>query len=230
MEIFRASKGALRRLNSRMLTACAERGEMMRNGCIPPPPPIELVDYPDFFERAWGWDSLLSHDMVTPLLLSKMYLRHYYIRNHQMEANAAGADGLDGDDHGNGMLAALAVSCIKMENSLKHVWECRAESFTIDDDETEVQLVSDNITKRAHEMAQIQGSEFPAAAIVLKCITKEAELMRQCIISGDSIMSFSLSNSLRRCALILMTCKDYVPAAAAMMVHALTLPKVQNNL
>jgi len=63
-----------------------------------------------------------------------------------------------------------------------------------------------------------------------KCITKEAELMRQCIISGDSIMSFSLSNSLRRCALILMTCKDYVPAAAAMMVHALTLPKVQNNL
>ncbi|KAG2594444.1 hypothetical protein PVAP13_5NG646000 [Panicum virgatum] len=41
--------------------------------------------------------------------------------------------------------------------------------------------------------------------------------MRQCIISGDSVMSFSLSNSLRRCALILMTCKDYVPAAAAMM-------------
>ena len=68
------------------------------------------VWYADFFERAWGWDSLLSHDMVTPLLLSKMYLRHYYIRNHQMEANAAGADGLDGDDHGNGMLAALAVS------------------------------------------------------------------------------------------------------------------------
>ena len=63
---------------------------------------------------------------------------------------------------------SFVFKCIKMENSLKHVWECRAESFTIDDDETEVQLVSDNITKRDHEMAQIQGSEFPAAAIALK--------------------------------------------------------------
>ena len=45
-----SSKGALRRLNSRMLTACAERGEMMRrNGCIPPPPQFELVDYPGIF-------------------------------------------------------------------------------------------------------------------------------------------------------------------------------------
>ena len=50
MEIFRASKGALRRLDSRMLTVCAERGEMMRrNGCIPPPPQFELVDYPGIF-------------------------------------------------------------------------------------------------------------------------------------------------------------------------------------
>ena len=70
------------------------------------------VWYAGFFERAWGWDSLLPHNMVTPLFLYKMYLRQCYIRNHQMEAIAAGADdlGLDGDDHGNGMLAALAVS------------------------------------------------------------------------------------------------------------------------
>ena len=70
------------------------------------------VWYADFFERAWGWDSLLAHNMVTPLFLYKMYLRQCYIRNHQMEAIAAGADdlGLDGDDHGNGMLAALAGS------------------------------------------------------------------------------------------------------------------------
>jgi len=58
-----------------------------------------------------------------------------------------------------------------------------------------------------------------------KCITKEAELMCQCIITGDRVVSFAISNAVRRRALILMTCTDYVPATAAMMVHALTLPK-----
>jgi hypothetical protein len=66
--------------------------------------------YAEYFERAWGWDTLLPVDLVTPLWIYNIYLRQYYIRNHQREGNAAGADdlSLDGDDHGNGLLAALA--------------------------------------------------------------------------------------------------------------------------
>ncbi|KAG0519032.1 hypothetical protein BDA96_09G229000 [Sorghum bicolor] len=104
-----------------------------------------------------------------------------------------------------------------MEDNLQLQWKCRAKSFTIDGDENDVSLVSHKITKHTREMAQVSGSEFPTAAIALKCITKEAELMCQCIITGDRVVSFAISNAVRRRALILMTCTDYVPATAAMM-------------
>ena len=77
-------------------------------GALPNAPFV--LDRKPPFERAWGWDSLLPVNLVTSLSIYKIYLRQYYIRNHQREGNAAGADdlSLDGDDHGNGLLAALA--------------------------------------------------------------------------------------------------------------------------
>ena len=62
-----------------------------------------------------------------------------------------------------------------------------------------------------------------------KCITKEAELTCQLLLCRPAPCTFSIatSNDIRLCALSFMTCgeHEYVPAAAAMMVSALSLPK-----
>ncbi|KAF8661171.1 hypothetical protein HU200_057281 [Digitaria exilis] len=85
----------------------------------------------------------------------------------------------------------------------------------------EIKLTSEKITKRAREMISALESEFPAAAISFKCITKEAELMYHWLIPGTATSTslIATSNKIRQCALSFMTYRkhEYVPAAAAMM-------------
>nr|CAB3462217.1 unnamed protein product [Digitaria exilis] len=140
----------------------AERGEAGKeHGYHPTPPPFEILDHPDLFERAWGWDTIYPWDTVHPLSQYKRYLQDYYNHN-QRETNAVGA-GLNGDDHVNG-LAALARS---MEDHLMFLWDRRARDL-ITTDEMELKLTSEKITKRAREMISALESEFPAAAISFK--------------------------------------------------------------
>lgn len=47
------------------------------------------------------------------------------------------------------------------------LWDRRPKAFTIDDEiDMEIPLVSDNITKRAREMAEVPESESPPAAAI----------------------------------------------------------------
>ncbi|CAL4939427.1 unnamed protein product [Urochloa decumbens] len=215
--LFRASE-AKRRKNAReWMEVWAKRGEVAKeHGYSPTPPPIQILDHPDLFERAWGWDTILPYSMVHPLSKYKKYLQDYY--NHNEKETNAGGFGLNGDDHVNG-LAALAHSCTKMEDHLMFLWDRCARDLTTD--EMEIKLTSERITKRAREMINALESDFPAAAISFKCITKEAELMYQWLISGNATdtSSIAISNEIRQCALSFMTYRkhEYIPAAAAMM-------------
>ncbi|XP_062225186.1 uncharacterized protein LOC133923902 isoform X2 [Phragmites australis] len=199
------------------MTMWAKRCEYAKKRGSPNPPPLEMFDYPDLFERAWGWDMILPHDSVNPWSRYKEYLREYYIHN-QKEANAAGDLNFNADDNGNG-LAALAHSCIKMEEHLLFLWDQCAGEFPTDGDR--IRRMSDKITKHAREMINVLEFEFPAAAVALKCIAKEAELMCDWLIFGTctSIVFIRMSNEIRRFALSFMIYKgpEYVVAAAAMM-------------
>ncbi|KAG2592248.1 hypothetical protein PVAP13_5NG535200 [Panicum virgatum] len=193
----------------------AENGEYYKKrGKDPIPPPMEILDHPDLFERAWGWDNIYPWDLVHPLAKYKRYLQDYY-KHNQSEANTAG---LNGDDRGND-LEALAHSCIKMENYLMFLLDLCTGITT--DDKMEIRQTSEKISKLACQMANVLESEFPAAAVSLKCITKEAQLMCQLLTCQPAPCTFSIatSNDIRSCALSFMTYREheYVPAAAAMM-------------
>ncbi|CAO2183479.1 unnamed protein product [Urochloa humidicola] len=214
--ILKANAARMRKTARERMTVWAERGELDRkHGYTKSQPPFEILGHPDLFERAWGWDTILPYHSSYPLTLYKKYLLDYY------RHNAAASDtNLHGDHNGSG-LASLAGSCIKMEGRLMYMWESRHKEFFPSDD-IEVRLLSDKITKCVHQMTNEMESEFPAAAVALKCITKEAELMVECLISGSSVPAtyIFLSNMIRQCALSFMASKDpeYVaPAAAAMM-------------
>ncbi|KAG2601270.1 hypothetical protein PVAP13_5KG578814 [Panicum virgatum] len=135
----------------------AKRGEAAKKcGVNPIPPPMGILDHPDLFERAWGWDKIYPWDLVHPLAQYKRYLQDYY-KHNQSEADTTA--GLNGDDREND-LAALAHSM-------------------------EIRVTSEKISKRAREMANVlESDQFPAAAVSLKCITKEAELTCQLLLVG----------------------------------------------
>ncbi|CAD6221386.1 unnamed protein product [Miscanthus lutarioriparius] len=70
----------------------------------------------------------------------------------------------------------------------------------------EIPLVSGNVTKRAREMARILGSEFPAAAIALKGIMKEAESAIG-LLRGDQEKNnakIACTDRVRHCTLLIM--------------------------
>lgn len=197
----------------------AKRGEAAKKcGVNPIPPPMGILDHPDLFERAWGWDKIYPWDLVHPLAQYKRYLQDYY-KHNQSEADTTA--GLNGDDRGND-LAALAHSCTKMEGHLLFLLDLCTESITTDD-KMEIRVTSEKISKRAREMANVlESDQFPAAAVSLKCITKEAELTCQLLLCRPAPCTFSIatSNDIRLCALSFMTYgeHEYVPAAAAAMM------------
>ncbi|GJM90149.1 hypothetical protein PR202_ga06403 [Eleusine coracana subsp. coracana] len=184
-------------------------------------PPMEMLDYPDHhFQRAWGWNTILPRqDNTAPWSRYKGYLKEYYRRNQQ--------DG-DADDSGNG-LSALADKCIKMEGTLLFLWDRYSREFSSDGDK--IKRVSHMITKGAYEMTDALKVEYPAAAIALKaivkcclkCITAEAELICECLLSKTrSIFWIRLSNEIRQCASSFMfyTGPERDVAMAAMMNKA----------
>ncbi|WVZ71854.1 hypothetical protein U9M48_020386 [Paspalum notatum var. saurae] len=184
-----------------------------RKHSAPLPPPIEMLNFPDLFERAWGWDMILPRDISNPWSRYKEYLSAYYYHNLK-EANAAG----DADDNGDD-LASLAHSCIEMEKHLLFLWKKFAMVFPTDD--RKVRRVSNKVTKCAQEIVNALKVELPAASVALKCITKEAELMCGWLISKaiSPISHVRTSNEIRKCALSLMVCKgpEYRIAMATMM-------------
>uniref|UniRef100_A0A0D9W9I2 Uncharacterized protein n=1 Tax=Leersia perrieri TaxID=77586 RepID=A0A0D9W9I2_9ORYZ len=197
------------------MAPCVKRGEMDRSrGHLPDPPPFEIVDHPDLFERAWGWDTILPYEGTVDFSRYKRYLVDYYNYNQQKDENAG-----SGDDHG---LAALAHKCAEIEGHLMfllehHAPQVFAERAAIANN---ARLISDKITKRIPQMTNMLESEFPAVTVALKCITKEAELMCGLLIRPTILPDYIiLCNYIRRWAFIFMTYKEpgYVPAAAAMM-------------
>ncbi|CAN6286429.1 unnamed protein product [Urochloa humidicola] len=177
-------------------------------------PPLEMLEHPDLFERAWGWDMILPCDSTTPWPQFKKYLLAYYHHN-QKEADVVGG----ADDEGNG-LASLAHSCIKMEKHLSSLWNKYATMWPTDD--LEMKQVIEKVTSRAQEMVDARKAEFPVAAIALKCITEEAELMCGWLRAENTspIYYIHMGNEIRECALSLMVSKgpEYVLDMAAMMV------------
>ncbi|CAN6297326.1 unnamed protein product [Urochloa humidicola] len=211
----KAHAAELRRTARERMTSLADDCEYARKhkhaSLIPPP--IEMLDHPDLFERAWGWDMILPHNHTTPWSQFKKYLLAYYHHN-QKEANAVGG----ADDEGNG-LASLARSCIEMEKHLLLLWNKYATIYPTDD--LEMKQMIEKVINRAQEMLNARKSEFPAAAIALKCITEEAELMCGWLRAKNTspIYYIGISNEIRECALSLMVCKgpEHVLAMAAMM-------------
>ncbi|WVZ66047.1 hypothetical protein U9M48_015323 [Paspalum notatum var. saurae] len=170
----------------------------------------------DLLGRAWGWDSLIPYFSVDYWAQYKAYLHLYYTRNHPKVSNAGGDSNLNGDDE-NG-LGALAASCIKREEELMLMIKRRPKLFNADD---EISL-SNKITRCAHEMSGMKCSEFPAAAVALKCIEKEADLMCELVIYGCTTSDVMLCGKIRKHALSFMTYKgpEHVAASATMMATA----------
>ncbi|XP_052160968.1 uncharacterized protein LOC127778411 isoform X2 [Oryza glaberrima] len=203
-----------RRTSRERMLVFAERGEAYKkHGAHPMLPPFEITHLPDLLERAWGWDRILPYypgSRSWPQY--KAYLHEYYRRN--------------GDDDND--LAALADLCIKGENELMYLLNRRPQIFKAD----EITL-SKKITNCAYQMVSMECSEFPAATVALKCITKEADLMCQSVVSGAATTSSMVtSNSIRRCALRFMTYKgpEHVPATATMMAIMKESELLRNNL
>ncbi|XP_052154251.1 uncharacterized protein LOC127772270 [Oryza glaberrima] len=156
----------------RLMPAVTLAESCKRFGYHPPAPPFEIINHPDLFERAWGWDTILPFSVARTFSRYKEYLVDYYNRN-QKKPNAAAAADLTGDDDS---LTALANKCAEMEGHLMFLFKFRAGVFA-ENVEIKINRTSDKITKRARETTNALESEFPAAAVAFKCITKEAELM-----------------------------------------------------
>uniref|UniRef100_A0A0E0PE36 Uncharacterized protein n=1 Tax=Oryza rufipogon TaxID=4529 RepID=A0A0E0PE36_ORYRU len=206
-----------RATRARLMPAVTLAESCKKFGYHPPAPPFEIINHPDLFERAWGWDTILPFSVARTFSRYKEYLVDYYNRN-QKKPNAAAAADLTGDDDS---LTALANKCAEMEGHLMFLLKCRAGVFT-ENVEIKISRTSDRITKRARETTtNALESEFPAAAVAFKCITKEAELMCAMLIHAaeDHPYWFVLCNKVRLYALRFMAYKEpeYILAAAAMM-------------
>ncbi|CAN6308812.1 unnamed protein product [Urochloa humidicola] len=108
--ILKANAAEMRRTARERMTYLANRCECARKYTSLKPPPLDMLGYPDLFERAWGWDMilLLLRDPTDPWSQYKEYLLAYYDHNLN-EINAVGG----ADDEGNGLLGSflLATFC-----------------------------------------------------------------------------------------------------------------------
>lgn len=151
-----------------MLTGFAVNGEECRKlGCRPEQPPLRIVNYPELFERAWGWDLILPYFPVQPWCLYMTYLQEYYKRNspevlaHQLEANAATGPDHNGDD-GND-LTTLFNSCIILEDQLLNMLSCSDKKHNVD----EISL-KDQLTNSAHQTTIVEYAGFTTTSVALK--------------------------------------------------------------
>ncbi|KAL6591518.1 hypothetical protein ACP70R_050021 [Stipagrostis hirtigluma subsp. patula] len=201
------------------LIILAEKGEKFRRrGCHPIPPPLEMATYPDLWERAWGWDTILPYQTGHCWPIFKEYLHEFYRRNNPgMEANASGIL------NGNG-LATLADLCMKMEVELVSLLKNREVDLTpllnSYDEEFDRDYISlsNKVSSCVHQMINVDCCEFPIATFALKvCVMADlmCELMRDTKLTIDLIVS----NGIRKRALSFMTYKgpECVAAAATMM-------------
>uniref|UniRef100_A0A0D3G0D4 Uncharacterized protein n=1 Tax=Oryza barthii TaxID=65489 RepID=A0A0D3G0D4_9ORYZ len=148
-------------------------------GHHPPAPPFEIINHPGRSSSSFVRQSFREsmgmgyHTAVQCVACTfsryKEYLVDYYNRN-QKKPNAA-AD-LTGDDDS---LTALANKCAEMEGHLMFLFKFRAGVFA-ENVEIKINRTSDKITKRARETTNALESEFPAAAVAFKGITREANL------------------------------------------------------
>ncbi|CAL4894881.1 unnamed protein product [Urochloa decumbens] len=199
-----------RRTARERMLSFAELGEADRKrGHLPALPPLEILNFTDLLGRAWGWDSLMPCSSLHYWLQYKKYLHDYYDHNISKVNDDLN---LNGDD-GNG-LAALADSCIMMEHELESMMMRRPKVSN----DRELSL-SCKITRCAHEISKMKCSDFPAAAVALKCITKEADLMCQLLVCGCTASALIFCGRIREHALSFMTLKgpEHVAAAATMM-------------
>ncbi|KAL6635373.1 hypothetical protein ACP70R_028044 [Stipagrostis hirtigluma subsp. patula] len=206
------------------LIILAEKGEKLRKrGCHPIPPPLEMATYPDLWERAWGWDTILPYQTGHCWPIFKEYLQEFYRRNIPgMEANASGIL------NGNG-LATLADLCMKMEVELVSLLKNREVDLTpllnSYDEEFDRDYISlsNKVSSCVHQMINVDCCEFPIATFALK----EADLM--CELMRDTKLTIDLidSNGIRKCALSFMTYKGpECAAAAATMMAAIKETKI----
>uniref|UniRef100_A0A0D9Z6F0 Uncharacterized protein n=1 Tax=Oryza glumipatula TaxID=40148 RepID=A0A0D9Z6F0_9ORYZ len=164
----------------RLIPAVVLAESRKKLGHHPPAPPFEIINHPgrssssfvrQSFRESMGMGYHTAVQCVARTFSRyKEYLVDYYNRN-QKKPNAA-AD-LTGDDDS---LTALANKCAEMEGHLMFLFKFRAGVFA-ENVEIKINRTSDKITKRARETTNALESEFPAAAVAFKCITKEAELM-----------------------------------------------------
>ncbi|RLN28807.1 hypothetical protein C2845_PM05G26780 [Panicum miliaceum] len=151
-----------------MLTGFAVNGEERRKlGRRPEQPPLQIVNYPELFDIAWGWDSILPYFPVHPWCLYMTYLQEYYKRNspevsaHQLEANAATGPDLNGDD-GND-LTTLFNSCISLEDQLLNMLSRCDKKHNVD----EISL-KDKFTNFAHQTTIVEYAGFMTTSVALK--------------------------------------------------------------
>ncbi|TVU19618.1 hypothetical protein EJB05_35778, partial [Eragrostis curvula] len=114
-----------------------------------------------------------------------------------------------------------------MEATLKDLLDRHPQAF-----HHEEVIRSNKIINCAGQMINVKCPEFPAAAIALKCIAKETDLM--CELVRNEIRSpshMSVSSDIRQCALRFMTYKgDHYFAAAATMMGATREAEVMCNV
>ncbi|CAM0948908.1 unnamed protein product [Alopecurus aequalis] len=189
-------------------------------------PPTRILRFPDVFEDAWGWESILPRDHCRNTFYLD-YLKEYHRRNGMDYVAAAADHGTSRPEHwpqkarpvddvtkcirkGNDALTAAARFCLDMERKFMSEWKDRPVR--------NVKLLSQRIQERVCYIICI-GREFsePAAASLV-CIANEATLAFELLRHGakPTDKEFILCNYIRQCALSLMYIEGpYSDASAA---------------
>ncbi|EEE51845.1 hypothetical protein OsJ_33346 [Oryza sativa Japonica Group] len=147
-------------------------------------PPVFLIDYPDLFERGWGWERLFPyHSSSVEWPQFKKYLEEYSSHNAGQVATLCSqlrsVQGQGIPPAGCGVLHDAANLCIKIENKLLR--SCHS-ALTVEEI-----ILSSKIKECASHMIQSEG-ESSAAAAGLVGIAKEARKLSYLLSEDDPDM------------------------------------------
>ncbi|KAM0864618.1 hypothetical protein ACQ4PT_043801 [Festuca glaucescens] len=185
----------------------------------------------DLFEKLWGWERLLPLSGSVKWADYRSYLEEYYKRNaSEFVAGALANQNPEDSQISNNshMGAALAKSCLKMEEELFYEWKTRVKRSMNDTLQICTIIQSSLIKELALSVCSSGGELFAPFDVSFvmenfgfKCITKEADLMCELLKHGakpfDDIIEHS--SVIRMCALGLANLKGHqsIAVAAAMV-------------
>ncbi|CAM0907800.1 unnamed protein product [Alopecurus aequalis] len=171
----------------------------------------------DLMEKLWGWERLLPLSGSVEWTDYCSYLEEYYKRNAlEFFANQNPEDLQIAN-----MGAAVAKSCLKMEEELLSEWKTRVKRSVYDTLPLSTIIQSSVIKELALSVCSTGGELFAPSDVAFVCIIREAELMCELLKQGAQPIDGIIQQSsvIRTCALGLANLKGHqsIPPAAAML-------------